>query len=157
MDEINKMIDVIVNKENKDIRQDLKQELYLKYLELLNSKKLKTVENTNNYVFTCLKHRAKEYLKKEKAFTSLLTRFDDALLIKEHSQINYTFELDLSVLSLNEKQLFFEYFIVGYTQKEMAIKRKTSQQQINYKLNKIKTKIKNSNWFSFLFIYTNFI
>ena len=143
--EIDKMIDVIVSKECNDVRQDLRQELYLKSFELLQSEKLKTVKDIKKYIFICLNNKAIEYLKKERALASRLIKFDDALLLKKYTQTNYTFELDLSILSLTEKQLFFEYFIKGYTQKEIAIKRKTSQQQINYKLNKIKTKIKNSN------------
>lgn len=145
IEEVNKIIDVLLNEANINIKQDLKQELYLKYLEITMSRNLDKIKNKSGYIFKCLKNKMQEYLKKEKFISSRLVKFDEEVLLsKQKFDTIHSVVLDFSKLTSMEKQLFYDYFVMGYTQKEIATRRKTSQQQIQYQLIKIKSKLKNS-------------
>lgn len=138
---IEQMIDVIVNGTNVDDKEDLKQELYKKVVKLTTGCNNNHINNLEKYIFICLKNKAKTYAIKDHERKNKILSFNENISLNfyEENNINFLETLDLFE---EEKSLLYEHFYEGYTQKEMAIKRNTTQQNISFRINKILKKIR---------------
>ena len=137
------MIDVIISKYNQKFHDDLKQELFLKTLELINNN-IKT-KSFESYLFVALKNHAYKYVKQETKQNDYI-EYDDN--IKYNPYINSFEYLLLTNLTKLEQYVFVMHFIYGYTKKEISINLKTYPKKVCSIINKIK---KNKNFSSFYF------
>lgn len=114
-EDISKMIAVILAKYDKKYHEDLRQELLLKALEIINKKY--NIESYKSYLFIALKNHAIKYVKEE-THRNNYVEFNDMYDYKTNiSSFDNTLLDNLSKL---EKDIFILYFIYGYTKKETA-------------------------------------
>ena len=112
-----KMIDYLICDVENDDKEDLKQDLLLKLITLLNSKKKKIINN-DNYIFIALKNEKNSKLKHyNHKFLSLENFAEDQISIKYEDEYDYLFQLFISnlqffwsKLNMKEKIIVFNYY-----------------------------------------------
>ena len=135
-EKITQMIAVILAKYDKEYHEDLRQELILKSLEIIN--KQYNVKSFESYLFVVLKNHAIKYMKEE-THRNNYVEFND--MYDHKTNISSFDNALLENLSKLEKDIFVLYFIYGYTKKETARMLNIYPKKITLIINKIVKKI----------------
>lgn len=135
-EKIMKQIEVIISKYDIKYHEDLRQELYLKTIEILNSDK--NINNIESYLFITLKNKAIKYVKQESQKSEYIEFDEKKDYHISYQHFNFSF---MSYLSKIEKSVFVYYFICGYSKKEIANKLNTYPKKVNLIIEKIKNKL----------------
>lgn len=124
-----KMIDYLICDVENDDKEDLKQDLLLKLITLLNSKKKKIINN-DNYIFIVLKNEKNSKLKHyNHKFLSLENFAEEQISIKYEDEYDYLFQLFISnlqffwsKLNMKEKIIVFNYYFKNLKRRQIAKK-----------------------------------
>lgn len=158
-----KMIDVMVSNFKNQYREELKQDLYLYLLNNFQNKNFSNAKNLDNYIFICLKNKAKYEYKSKYCCPIDIISLDKTNDITGSALINsipnnrddgeneeYTYSIPMEELknrickicSLGDYEILYQYYVDKVSQKELALELQITQQAVSKKIiKKLKNKL----------------
>jgi len=141
------IIDYLLSSVKPEIKEDLKQELYMLTWDILNSQSIP--DNIDSYIFIALKNKRNKLLKQsiyqrslslnvgqDESDTELLDSIVDEK--QHHKFADFRIDLDriMNTLTDYEKQILDDYFFNNLKESEIAKKYGVTQQSISKTLRK---------------------